>query len=992
MDLGINLWGADLVEYGKNLFPSQADIDYFAAKGFSHIRLPFEWESIQHDLNGPLDQDFLAQVRAVVEYAGSQGMDVVLDLHNYGKYGDQLIGSTEVPVSSFADLWARIAGEFAGDTNVKFGLMNEPQQATASEWLTSVNAAISAIRDAGATQQVMVPGTYWSGAWSWTSSDNAAVLGAPGAIVDPAHNFAFEVHQYLDDTSGQNEWVVSPTIGKERLEAITDWASINGAKLYLGEFGVADNPTALSALNDMLKFMSEHSDVWQSASYWVAGSANPTYMYSVEPELGVLDAPQMDVLEDFTGSKTLVTSLVDGETRHDVYVDDRQFPTMTDVISKDGDLISRVIFDANGNIRSSAVVDSEGAITVTTYPTPGQSFPYSSVVYDASHQRIAETIADASGAITVSHYEAGAHDPYQQDVYSPNGSLDYILHHTGEQHVYDVYLNGALSRVETFNGSWQLMTRDTYDAAGNLTQRQVDNADGSHEISSFSASSGKIVSTIEYSAAWQTTATVTFDAGGHPATRIEILAGGGKVVEYYAGTDAAVQTDTLTADGKLTSRVTVSADGKVSETFGLGGIAQPVERTETSLDGQISKIIKYNANGHIATVELTNPDGSHIINSYSPGDQEHATSSATYTGDVLVKLTEFDGVGKTISIASYNADGSSKVEYFDPTSEKLSQYEIYSASGALSERANFDSAGNILTKLHVSLNGSHIVEGFDETHQSSPAFVDTFDASWNLVNRTHLDDDGRISSIDVASAGGRNTVTSFAAGSDHVSSIETYVNWQLETRINYANDGRISDILTENADGSHTVKLFQSDFTGPAYIETYSAEWSLLSRATYDRSGNLTELLTEKATGGHEVKHFSDSAGHLETIDLFGSNWQLLSRTHFIDGGQVTVGDTPTIERVGYEGRTHSTQAPYEGVDAKTNSTASGNFLADSSDTLSFDNLRAASAPSVGHVNPPMIVFQQSDDVGMGSDYHTYEHYFDHIHAPETIPLHFDLA
>ena len=62
------------------------------------------------------------------------------------------------------------------------------------------------------TQEILVPGSYWDGAWTWTTTDNAAVVGA--GIQDPAHNFAFEVHQYLDsDGSGRHPGAVSAAIG-----------------------------------------------------------------------------------------------------------------------------------------------------------------------------------------------------------------------------------------------------------------------------------------------------------------------------------------------------------------------------------------------------------------------------------------------------------------------------------------------------------------------------------------------------------------------------------------------------------------------------------------------------------------------------------------------------------------------------------------------------------------------------------------------------------
>ena len=72
--------------------------------------------------------------------------------------------------------------------------MNEPHNQSASEWFDSANAAIAAIRSAGAIQEILLPGTAFDGTWTWKQSAN----------------FAFEVHQYLDpDGSGTHKEVVS---------------------------------------------------------------------------------------------------------------------------------------------------------------------------------------------------------------------------------------------------------------------------------------------------------------------------------------------------------------------------------------------------------------------------------------------------------------------------------------------------------------------------------------------------------------------------------------------------------------------------------------------------------------------------------------------------------------------------------------------------------------------------------------------------------------
>src|SRR5580692_1956135 len=312
---GVNISGAQYGTGGTEgtdyTYPTHAEIDYFASKGFTAIRLPFLLERVQPNMDGALSATELGYIDDVVNYAGSKGIDVILDPHDFGyAYGSQ-IGSAAVPNSAFANFWGQLAGHFASSSNVLFGLMNEPHDISATQWLGSVNAAISAIRASGATsQQILVPGTYWDSADTWTSSDNATVIGS--GVVDPAHNFAFEVHQYLDTwSSGTQSDVVSATVGADRLAAVTAWAEATGNKLFLGEFGVSSDAVSLEALNNMLSFMQQHSDVWEGGTYWAAGAWQGQYMYSVEPAQGI-DKPQMAILDQYapaspsTGSTSVV--------------------------------------------------------------------------------------------------------------------------------------------------------------------------------------------------------------------------------------------------------------------------------------------------------------------------------------------------------------------------------------------------------------------------------------------------------------------------------------------------------------------------------------------------------------------------------------------------------------------------------------------------------------------------------------------------------------
>jgi endoglucanase len=309
---GVNLAGADFGEgnlpgvYGTHYtYPTIAEVDYFVGKGMNVFRLPFRWERLQNSAFETLNATELTRMDNFVNYATAQGASVVLDPHNYSRYYGEIIGSTNLDVSAFEDFWAKLAAHYKNNARVIFGLMNEPNSMSSELWRDNANAAIQAIRRAGAHNLILVPGNGWTGAHSWTQN----WYGTPNAtlmltIVDSLNNYAFDVHQYLDsNSSGTSPTCVSATIGSTRLQSFTNWARTNGKRGFLGEFAASDNATCNTAIDNMLAYMLDNSDVWLGWTWWAAGPWWGNYMFSLEPN-GNTDAPQMALIEPFIGVAT----------------------------------------------------------------------------------------------------------------------------------------------------------------------------------------------------------------------------------------------------------------------------------------------------------------------------------------------------------------------------------------------------------------------------------------------------------------------------------------------------------------------------------------------------------------------------------------------------------------------------------------------------------------------------------------------------------------
>lgn len=310
---GINLSGAEFGEPGgvvgtDYVYPSDPTIDYFAKKGFTSVRLPFLWERLQPSLRGELDAEELSRLKESVSRLKAAGLRVVLDPHNYARYHDAVIGSAEVSSDDFADFWGRLARQFANDPDITFGLMNEPHDMPAEQWLDAANAALARIRGERADNLVLVPGTAWTGAHSWQGGQ----YGTPNAdvmlgVVDPVDNFAYEVHQYFDeDFSGTKENCSRAADAVAAIETFTRWLREHGKRGYLGEFGVPREEACVSALADMVDVVESNRDLWVGWAYWVAGDWWPeSEALNVQPTAQG-DRPQLKglskALKDFSAA------------------------------------------------------------------------------------------------------------------------------------------------------------------------------------------------------------------------------------------------------------------------------------------------------------------------------------------------------------------------------------------------------------------------------------------------------------------------------------------------------------------------------------------------------------------------------------------------------------------------------------------------------------------------------------------------------------------
>ncbi|KKI22020.1 glycoside hydrolase family 5 protein [Sphingomonas sp. Ag1] len=300
--MGVNLAGGEFrtemlpAVHGRDYaYPDGAAASPFLAAGMTAVRLPFRWERLQPTPMAPLDTGELAHLNASLEALRGFKL-VILDLHNYANYKGVKLGTGNAPGALLVDFWTRLAKHYRNDSRIAFGLMNEPNGIDGALWRDIAQETLSAIRITGARNLVLVPGSNWTGAHSWTKGGERSNAARMSSLRDPVRNMAFEMHQYLDaHSTGTSDACISPEQVATRLASATEWLREHHARGFLGEFGAPPTSDCLVALETMVSLLDDGRDVWLGWTYWAGGARWNHYPLSIQPDAGG-PKPQMQVL------------------------------------------------------------------------------------------------------------------------------------------------------------------------------------------------------------------------------------------------------------------------------------------------------------------------------------------------------------------------------------------------------------------------------------------------------------------------------------------------------------------------------------------------------------------------------------------------------------------------------------------------------------------------------------------------------------------------
>jgi len=250
------------------------------------FRLPVGWQYlVNNNLGGQLDSGMFAKYDAEVQSCLSTGAYCIVDIHNYARWNGGIIGQGGPTNAQFASVWSQVAAKYASQSRIIFGIMNEPHDIpNINTWAASVQAAVTAIRQAGATSQlILLPGNNYTSAQTYVSNGSLAALQTVTNLDGSTTNLIFDVHKYLDsDNSGTHTECVTNNIDSAFAPLASSLRQINRQAL-LSETGGGNTASCEQYLCQEIQYLNQNSDVYLGYVGWAAGGFDSTYELTETP-------------------------------------------------------------------------------------------------------------------------------------------------------------------------------------------------------------------------------------------------------------------------------------------------------------------------------------------------------------------------------------------------------------------------------------------------------------------------------------------------------------------------------------------------------------------------------------------------------------------------------------------------------------------------------------------------------------------------------------
>lgn len=213
------------------------------SKPLNLFRLPISWQFlVNNDVSATtLDSTNLAKYDQLVQACLTTGAYCMIDIHNFARFNNAIIGQGGPTDDEFVSLWTQLATKYASEDKMIFEVMNEPHDLDINLWAATCQKVVTAIRGAGATSQmILLPGTNFDSAATLVSSGSAALMmniTNPDGTTD---NLLLDIHKYLDeDNSGTHTTCTTNNI--DSFTTVAQFLRQAGRKGLISESGASSD-------------------------------------------------------------------------------------------------------------------------------------------------------------------------------------------------------------------------------------------------------------------------------------------------------------------------------------------------------------------------------------------------------------------------------------------------------------------------------------------------------------------------------------------------------------------------------------------------------------------------------------------------------------------------------------------------------------------------------------------------------------------------------
>ncbi|HEY3288625.1 MAG TPA: glycoside hydrolase family 5 protein, partial [Anaerolineae bacterium] len=257
-------WGVTLEE---------VDFQLIKNAGFNSVRIPIRWSA--HALKDEpytIDPPFMARVDWTIEQAFTNGLAVVINMHNY----DEFMAAPAEHEARYLAIWRQIASHYKNYApDLFFEPYNEPHGLGAEAWNQITSKVVQIIRAINPTRAIIVsPLDYDS---HRRLADLKLPLTEQNLIVAVHYYLPFQfTHQGAEWVEGSSAWMGTQWVGNSNdtsnvdfdFQVMAQWARENARPIYLGEFG-AYSKADMASRSRWTTYVARAAEANQfSWSYW----------------------------------------------------------------------------------------------------------------------------------------------------------------------------------------------------------------------------------------------------------------------------------------------------------------------------------------------------------------------------------------------------------------------------------------------------------------------------------------------------------------------------------------------------------------------------------------------------------------------------------------------------------------------------------------------------------------------------------------------------